>query len=70
MAVGEYPARMPRQFRKHAIFLGCQMNRLAAFHHRAAEQVDRHVAGLDRGLIGFGAKLEQIGEIALKLRDF
>ena len=46
------------------------MNLLAVLGHGAPEQVDRHFARLYRCLVGLGAKLQQVGKIALKLRDF
>src|SRR5262245_13008100 len=46
------------------------MNLHAISGYGPAEQVDRHITGLDRHLVGLWPKLQQVGKVALELRNF
>src|SRR5437868_15523569 len=61
---------MLREFGQDGIFLWRQVNLVAFSCDRAAEQVDRYAARLDRLLFGNGIEVEQIGNVPLQFARF
>ena len=58
------------EFGEDREFLRREVDRRAVARHGAVEQVDADTADLDRLLIAFGAKLDQVGDVAVELQRF